>query len=503
MSVKTSLKHSSTSCHGSKCKCCGEVLLLSRRLAAAFVVVFSLLLGAGCDGGMSGTGSGPTPLPDTPYNNRVMPKQLSVKLPSSLLSKRVAQLDYAIHTTTTAPWTSCDEVICDDVQRNSIAQQVLGESLDEFSSLLLDAEEMLALIDQTFEQIEQQCEAVPDTELCVLPAGRVSLEFTDLIAARVLASRLALAARTGLLDGQSLQDFEDKLSTELQQRIGQKLEPELQYMLNPSADWQRQLQLSMSVLSRETAKTYDLTVRWDDIDSGLELSLIDQESGVENRFDYDLDREKPTSTLLSRASDVDGVRQFNLALTDNSSSADKPVLIDSRRQVRSLVRTWEYGIDGYASDLGGYIRAVDKDTQNGSLSARVVRNSFDKDGNLVAGSYCLDVECSNWQAFGDTELDVSSTPYYLSEEEFDQQQVLYGNANYSVQGLPSAVKAFSVVPAGSGATGELLCDGVVNENSQQHIWCWVEAEQLANVDIYDYTDPTVAVIVPGATFLID
>jgi len=434
----------------------------------------------GCDGGMIGTGAGPTTT-DPIYELEYLPNRISPDIPETLQnseepppSVNSKDSDFSLRNQ-------------DDERQKSGGWRELATELTQVAVARFEIELNTAIIDLAFDRILDECgEQLID---CIIPADQIRVTVTQDVVNRWLDQHVANdGAPYDHVVRASLSNSVDKTVGEFPLFRGEEI---------ITARWHEDGHVAKFTFE-ETANSTREYFYQNNIPG--ELVVLNYTSAFDDGA-ADATDGGFFASILGNDSNQAGVL---VQAGSVGSSYDDSVLIGSFYQV----------FEGRLDDNGGYsaIEALSYDlTDNQNLTSRYRnRQSYDSDGYLLAGEQCnfevsgeFGAVCNDnvFESFGPEGSQVTDSIHYFTPEEFDSLAAIQDAIRWKVTDVPSDIKSIAVVSAESDtllSEREALCLGLQSAADDTHIFCTATDEQLDNTVVVEHFNGTPVRIIPSA-----
>lgn len=482
---------------------------------------------AGCEGGMIGTGTGPS---TETYTLTNLPERVSPDIPKTLLRgeelspSESGSLDVLQVENYISP--RMDEFNSGKAEG---WRQINGELV--FASLMrVSVEINSTIIDMAFDDILNTC---ADQLLgCTIPADQIKVKLTQDVINRFIAIVTDLVeslppyywTEDQNVDGVSL--VKEQFTSLLNSNV---VLGETHYSQLDGAPYSHSVQ---TFLKRQAASDERFTVllwhdeefhvRWHN-DRNVANYIFDA-TGV-NTAGYFYQNNTPSELVtISGVTKDDQGRRFyeshsRLIATDPKNAG---VLVElAYVTVAGVTVNGEFSItekngfiQGNMNDGGGYA-IYDDITFHMADTPRAVdytgfRESFDNVGDVIAVTECQvsdftqGIEVCDEEEFepsGSMQSLITDSPYYFQSGEFDSLTATHDVIRWKVEGLPVETRRFVVVSADSAiepTERELLCWGAQFVSGDSRIFCPATDEQLSNTVVLELVEGKPAGIIPTA-----
>jgi len=175
---------------------------------------------------------------------------------------------------------------------------------------------------------------------------------------------------------------------------------------------------------------------------------------------------------------------------------------------------------GQWDNNGGYStvdeRTFDLSEEQNLTFYQGYRESYDRIGELLAGERCFPFDPFQENSICDEEMFVSyglegqegsaitDSVHYFAPGEFDSLAAVQDAIRWKVEGVPSGIKSIAVISADSQSQlseSEFLCRGLENVGDDGHIFCTATDEQLENTVVVELVEGVPTQVIPSATLV--
>jgi len=174
---------------------------------------------------------------------------------------------------------------------------------------------------------------------------------------------------------------------------------------------------------------------------------------------------------------------------------------------------------GQVDNSGGYSLLDERHFELPEQQNRVYflgyRDAYDTQGRLLAGERCRiderfpdfffedssDCNENMFVSYGPEGSQITDSPHYFADHEFDSLAALQDAVRWKVEGIPGARLSIAVIPAASQTdlpNAEVLCRGIQYMTDDAHIFCTATDEQLDNTAVVELVDGVPSRLIPEA-----
>jgi len=515
----------------------------------AVVTVLSALLVlflVSCDGGMIGTGSGPTSMT---YELENLPARISPDIPETLSNSRSA----------TASGNQKESVSSFRNQDAELNKSQGWEELNfELSFVAIPRVRILVystIVDLVFDDILNEC--AEQLLNCTIPA-LIGTGFESLLNEVLVIGETSYSQ----LDGAPYDHF---IRTTITSDAG-KSEGVFSLFQDSqifSAQWHEDGQVAKYTIDETFTKLDEpITLFWEyfyqnNVPSELVVSyitFINEDDGSETgRYTKILGNDPNQAGVLVEASSISntysatsgGTASISVNVAVNAAEGAEPIVdqpngstavgitepvdvtdsdaiegisVEQTESTTSVTRAYRV-FRGQLDNSGGYSTLDARDFNLPEQQTRTYfesyREAYDTVGKLLAGEGCeiddlfpgfvnpvfSDCDENNFQSYGPEGSQVTDNVLYFANEDFDSLAALQDSVRWKVEGVPGERASIAVVSAASQTdllNAELLCRGIQYVVGDAHIFCAATDEQLDNTAVVELIDGVPTRVIPEA-----
>jgi len=515
------------------------------RLTCGAILLLTLLGCSSDDGGLVGTGTGPTT--DT-YELKHLPKRISPDLPESILKgDEVTPLQPASPDTNKVvgnDFRGLERMLDDKAQ----GWEAINFELNLVNYMRMAAEVNTTLVDLAFDDIRLECAQQPID--CVVPSDTLRVAMTPAVVNRLiqLHSEWALSLGQFMIADGDTNDLIRTINETFTPMVGSEITlGETRYSQLQGAPYDHAVVTTLLRGSQPTRifpfvrwRTENFHVQWRDDGQAVKFITTAENTPTEEYFyENNAPGELVTTNLLfdslpsSTAATLDGlhakvfgsdpqnsgvlIEVVSTSEVIGSSTVDDPAALvttnsnptpisnaSTNPNSGSFVVGQSYGLfQGQLDNEGGYSIYTDHLFDSMSFDKLeeliTVRESFDNIGTLLAGEQCFlsvtetNATCgdADFQTYGPDGNATTDSINYFPPNGFDALSAVEDNIRWQVQNLPLTNKRIAVVSAVSThdiAMRELLCRGFQFVPGDVKLFCTASDEQLESALIVELVD---------------
>ncbi|MEM6986760.1 MAG: hypothetical protein AAF499_09495 [Pseudomonadota bacterium] len=437
------------------------------RLACALLI--SLLALAACqDGGLVGTGSGPSS--SETLMVRTLPSDLSPNIPRSALLQEGQTKATHVHIP----------------EEPAAGRSLSGQSSDLFNAIYNSEKQLLelfALFNTTLDSVETACSGVALGAECHIPPGYLRATYTRGLVDGLIADRLA-STTVAQLTPRELSQLIENLTTYYDAKLGSSVTFG-ETTVTRLASGSDVLRVKTSLIEMFAGEPIKVT--WSELEDWVEVKHMmytkNETSSVYFRYE-----QHPTHTKLTRS---------QVSSDPNEDTESSITIIGRYDETLSLLWSGhslgignDYGVTslslkGRADFLGAYTRSR-LHSPHGTDATRLLdrEESRDPAGSLLAKRYCSgslnNPLCININVDGQG-LRVYDSPNYV---DFDDDATDFlpdlHITKWQVDGLPRSVWRFAVYSADTTDPNDVvpLCRGYRIGNTRAYLHCTAGDEHI-------------------------
>lgn len=484
------------------------------------------------DGGLIGTGSGPT------YELVHLPNRISPDLPKTLLKgKETSPSDFSDGNTKESLGSLRNQIIHSGKSQGWLE---LNNRLGVIELTRLGIQSNATIVDLAFDDILNECaEQLLD---CTIPADRIRITLTQDVVNRLIE------LHTDWIESTSLSSYSASVSASSgvdgNVIVTTTVEEDDEVPFDTSKEKIRNFFVSLlntEVLLGEThysqldGAPYDHAIRTtikrginqsDDFSfpfwTDEEFAVNWHEDGQVAKFlsgsaesathEYFYQNNVPSELVVSQVTAIDDegyeIGLYTKILGNDPDQAGVlleaaylGVIYDSSFPI--VERAFDV-LRGQWNNSGGFSTVDERVfdiSENQNLTGHIsYRESYDRIGELLAGERCFPVDIfqvnsicgeSVFVSYGPEGSSITDSVHYFAPGEFDSLASVQDAIRWKLEGVPSEIKSVAVVSAESQsalAESELLCRGVQNVGDDALIFCSATDEQLDNTVVVELVD---------------
>lgn len=399
------------------------------------LLLWVVLCVSACDGGLMGTSTGPgQDSGSKPVRGDVprLPTKISPRLPGAIVGAATTPVygvrqTLSINSDQQSLQQQGDKQQGDQQQTASRSWALLQPSLQEIESTRISVQEVLALLDQQFQNILDKCsDSLQQDGQCLAQAGEVEAYYDDVVTQQMVAVYKTANAATP-----AAEIINDAEASQVRSRY-RDLEGiavvfnQLSIQLPTGTDTQYRLTVSTPVLLQGRA----LQLAWNEAYDQITYDVIGQSAaGIAELYNYRNSLSGQQLTVQRSTRVADSLQEFSIELTAQAEDTG---------DVYYSARVDDVYLTGQAGDDQAYAYSRDFEQQEGGYYQEI----FDEFGYQIAIQECyleLGFDCD------EDEIEEVFLEYYLSEEEYDEVIDGLGFDDVMVVNLPSDVFEFLVL----------------------------------------------------------
>lgn len=407
---------------------------------------------SGCDGGLTGTSTGPTNTPHIPR----LPKKISPLLPDTIKSKsnKDGQLNDSPDQTTPI----------NQPQVEARSWSIISPSLQQLDSTRITVQEILTLIDHEYAFIAEACgEQLLNNGQCTLADGEIEATYNHEVTQSMVAIHSTASADTPATS------ISENTSTQAVRNYYQALEGSTVVFNSLTL-----------VLPPAAGSVFTLTTSSDDLLRGKEVSV--SWNAAHDQIDYevndltearDSDRYNYRNTAAGQRLTVSRDQLNDHGALDSSSFEFTTQPVDNG-EIYYNARIDNYHISGQANEQHAFAYNRSYDLDAGFFLQEV----FDEEGYLIVFEECEALDEFYCEAF---EQDDEHYELYISPADLDIAYSELGFSDVYVTNLPPTVEEFLILENEPGMPLWMLeeyCEGWQPAAGEIELFCFVPNEEL-------------------------
>jgi len=490
----------------------------SNILAPGLPVLLVLSLIGCSEGGMIGTGSGPTdsnlnpvPIPnsdpdlDAVYELENLPNRISPDIPETLQNDEVPTPSDNKKRTNFSPRKEDTEP-----QQAGLLYE-LNTELTGVAGMRFSIELNTAIIDLAFDDIVNECEA--QLLDCTIPANRIRVTVTQDVVNRWLNQFIRFArSLTTTISYEVVGEYIRSTNAEIKSMLNKEVVlGETHYSQLDGAPYEHAIRTSLKNDEDKIDNDYSLfpgeeifSARWHE--DGHVAKFTFYEAGYSSQ-DYFYQNNVPGELVVSNYTNiVDADSKYGSYVKILGNDPDQAgVLVQAATKgsaygsSNSLIGRFYDVFEGQFDNNGGYAtvdsRSFDLTEEQNLTSRYRHRQSFDSSGKLLAAERCIfdlqfNFNCDDnvFESYGPEGSAITNSVHYFAPEEFDSLVAIQDAVRWKVEGVPGEIKSIAVVSAESQKElyeRELLCEGIQMVADDAYIFCTATDEQLENTVVVE------------------
>jgi len=520
----------------------------SKSKAVTVFYALAVLNMIGCNGGMIGTGSGPT---NSIYEFEHLPDRISPDMPETLQNDDALPPSEDNKGFDFSPRIQSDEAIPLSQQNNGFdissrnqndepeqsgGWRALARELTQVAVTRFEIELSSAIIDLAFDTIVKECaEKLID---CTIPADQIRVTVTQELVNHWLNDHVAVAQSLSTVYGvdivaESIEQTNVEINSMLNNEV---VLGETHYSQMDSAPYDHVVRTSLSNSEDKIVEYNPLflgyvplfrgdktfTARWHD-DGQVAKFTFDEHIPVNSTREYFYQNNVPSELVVLNHNYVIGNQDdfdngFYASILGNDSTQAGVLVragsMGDSHELPGLDRQFYDVFEGQLDNDGGYstMDAYTYDlTEEQNLFRRYRnRQTYDTGGFLLAGERCdfrisgefgADCDDNVFDSFGPEGSQITDSVHYFAPGEFDSLASVRDAIRWHVTGVPSEIKSFAVISADSQfdlSESKVLCLGLQIAASDTDVFCTATDEQLENTVIVEHFNRKPTRVIPTA-----
>lgn len=482
-------------------------------------VVLALSLIGCSDGGMIGTGSGPTHSTYDSYQLKNLPNRISPDIPKTLQNEEALP-----PSDSEKGWNVALRNVEIEPEKSG-GWRELSSELTQVAVMRFQVELNTAIIDLAFDEIVNQCgQQLID---CIIPADQIRITVDQSLVNRWLNQHAAKAQSLSTTFGaevvaESIRSARAEINAMLNNDV---VLGEIHYSRLDGAPYDHVVRTRFRTEKETTPDGYPLfmveeifTARWHD-DGHVAKFTFDEAVGSVR--DYFYENNIPGELVVSNYSYIndDGTESglYTKILGNDVDQDGVLVQAATKTQVFDSNNGGAVGkafavFEGQLDNSGGYSSIDGRHfdlTEEQNLTYRYRhRHSYDVNGYLLASESCVfDVATPNLNCQDEFEwyrpygLAITDSPHYFAPGELDSLVAIQDAIRWKLEGVPSEIKSVAIVFAESTnnlSDSELLCQGIQVAADNAPVFCTATDEQLDNTVVVELVDGMPNRVIPTA-----
>ncbi len=430
-----------------------------RHLLILSMLLATLALATGCDGGLVGTSTGPSA--STTQIPR-LPKKISPLLPDTIKKKTTQSSSSTSDQTTTEPTQSTVQP-----QTESKSWLLMSDSLQEIDTTRIAVQEILILLESELDDLIRNCfDQFLNGKECDIPAGQIEATYSDDTTSQMIAVHQTANAATPVeliiesADTTLLRSFYHSLE-------GSKVRFNRTSLKLPATATDN---YTLTTSTDHLLAGSELQLHWNTDYDQVTYELVDAQSdSATTRYNYQNNAAGQRLTVQRELSNGGG--------TATSDSFELTAGTADTGEIYYNARVENYHITGQATENNAFAYNRDFADENDSYLQEV----YDEEGYLLIYDECEEIAeffCEELASLNEEIYEL-----YISPQDIEAAYTELGFNDVTITGLPPMVEDFLILENNPDIPLWLrdeYCHGWQPVTGEVELFCFVTNEELEN-----------------------